>query len=71
MLSCRPFPSFVLSKPNINDTLKMTPFEKKSFYPVIRYWLFWALLIGGFLYGVHRYFEYRNMELDKRLERIK
>ena len=44
--------------------------NKKSIYPAIRYWLVWALLIGGLLYGIHRYFEYRNMELDRRLERI-
>jgi hypothetical protein len=29
------------------------------------------LLILGLAYGIHRYFEYRNMELDRRLELIK
>ncbi|MBI5915907.1 MAG: hypothetical protein HY842_11055 [Bacteroidetes bacterium] len=51
--------------------LKLTFSKIKSNYPTIHYWLFWALLIGGLLYGIHRYFEYRNMELDKRLERIR
>ena len=43
----------------------------KPTYPTIRYWLVWVLLIAGLAYGIHRYFEYRNMELDKRLEMIK
>ncbi|MCC6724877.1 MAG: hypothetical protein IT258_10230 [Saprospiraceae bacterium] len=45
--------------------------QRKINYPVIRNWMVSLLLIAGFLYGVHRYFEYRNMELDKRLELIK
>ena len=43
----------------------------KHFNPAtIRYWLFWVLLVAALAYGVHRYFEYRNKELDKRLEQI-
>lgn len=41
---------------------------KKPNYPALRYWLFWGLLMCGLAYGIHRYFEYRNHELDKRLE---
>lgn len=45
--------------------------KSRSVYPLIRFWLFWALLIGGILYATDRYFRYRNSELDKRLERIR
>ena len=34
----------------------------------LRYWLFGGLLIAALAYGIHRYFEYRTHELDKRLE---
>lgn len=36
----------------------------------LRYWLLWALLMAVLAYGVHLYFEYRNRELDKRLEQL-
>ena len=49
----------------------MTLTKKKNDLPSFRFWLIWALLIAGLVYGFHRYFEYRNVELDKRLERIK
>lgn len=48
--------------------LKLSFFRKKLNYPAIRYWLFWVLFVAVLAYGAHRYFEYRNMELDKRLE---
>lgn len=32
--------------------------------------LLWALLFAALFYGMHRYFEYRDRELDKRLERL-
>ncbi|MCF8248128.1 MAG: hypothetical protein K9J37_23225 [Saprospiraceae bacterium] len=51
--------------------LKMAFFHKKLNAAAIRYWLFWALLVAGLAYGIHRYFEYRNVELDRRLEQIK
>ncbi len=38
--------------------------------PAVRYWLFWGLLMAGLAYGFHRYFEYRDRELDKRLEQL-
>ena len=50
--------------------LKMTYTMKKLDYPALRYWLFWGLLIAGLAYGIHCYFEYRNQELDARLERL-
>jgi hypothetical protein len=34
----------------------------------VRYWLVWALLMATIAYGIHRYFEYRNAELDRRIE---
>ena len=51
--------------------LKMAFLKHKPIYPAIRYWLACALLIAGLAYGIHRYFEYRNVELDRRLEMIK
>jgi hypothetical protein len=36
----------------------------------LRYWLVWVALIAAIVYGIHRYFEYRNAELDKRIERL-
>ena len=35
-----------------------------------RYWLLWALLIAVLAIGINAYFDYRNRELDKRLEQI-
>ncbi len=37
----------------------------------LSYWLAWAVLFAGLAWGVHRYFEYRTRELDKRLERLR
>ena len=34
----------------------------------LRYALFWIVLMAAILYGIHRYFEYRTQELDKRIE---
>jgi hypothetical protein len=34
------------------------------------HWLAWLLLAAALFYGMHRYFEYRNQELDKRLEQL-
>ena len=51
--------------------LKITPVMKKPDYQTLRYWLFWGLLIAGLAYGIHCYFEYRNHELDKRLEQLR
>ena len=36
----------------------------------LRYWLLWALLIAILAMGINAYFDYRNRELDKRLEQI-
>lgn len=36
----------------------------------LRYWLFWGLLVAVLAYSINRYFDYRNRELDKRLEQI-
>ena len=58
-------------KPVSMAVIKLTFLKIKINYADLRYWLFWALLVGGLFYGVHRYFEYRTMELDKRLERLK
>ncbi|MBK9016242.1 MAG: hypothetical protein IPM82_20450 [Saprospiraceae bacterium] len=38
--------------------------------PALRYWLAWALVVAALFYAMHRYFEYRNSELDKRLEQL-
>ncbi len=42
--------------------------QKKETLSTLRYWLLWGLFIALLAYGIHRYFEYRNAELDKRLE---
>ena len=39
-------------------------------YPALRYWLFWGLFLAGLAFAMHRYFEYRNQELDRRIERL-
>jgi hypothetical protein len=44
---------------------------KKTYYSTLRYWLLWGLLIAGLMYGFHLYLEYRNHELDKRLEQLR
>ena len=44
--------------------------KKKTDWPALRYWLAWALVVAVLGYGLHRYFEHRNQELDKRLEQI-
>ncbi len=36
----------------------------------LRYWLVWTLLLASIAYGFHRYFEYRNRELDMRIEKL-
>lgn len=46
---------------------KLQPFSRLE---TLRYWLLWALLLAALAYGVHRYFEYRNAELDRRLEQL-
>ena len=35
------------------------------------HWLAWSLLVAGLFYAMHRYFEYRDHELDKRLEQMR
>jgi len=37
----------------------------------IAYWLVFGALVAGLAYGVHQYFEYRNRELDRRLEQLR
>ncbi|MBK9016597.1 MAG: hypothetical protein IPM82_22365 [Saprospiraceae bacterium] len=37
----------------------------------VRYWLVWAMLLAAIAYGFHCYFEYRDAQLEKRLERLK
>ncbi|MBI5915911.1 MAG: hypothetical protein HY842_11075 [Bacteroidetes bacterium] len=44
---------------------------KKTYWSALRYWLAWALVVAVLGYGLHRYFEHRNQELDKRLEQIR
>ena len=39
-------------------------------YDSIRYWLIWTLIIAVFAVGINAYFDFRNRELDKRLEQI-
>jgi len=34
------------------------------------HWLTWSLWVAVLFYGMHCYFEYRNQELDKRLEQL-
>lgn len=37
----------------------------------VRFWLGWLLLVLGLAFAIHAYFEYRNHELDKRLENVR
>ncbi len=39
-------------------------------FSILRYWLFWVLLIAVLGLGINAYFDFRNRELDKRLEQI-
>lgn len=43
-------------------------YQDTEWKSVLRYWLPWVLLVLGLTYGIHRYFEYRDAQLDKRLE---
>ncbi|GEM_PF-6740877 len=36
----------------------------------VRYWLLWALLFAALAYGIHRYFVYRDVRLEKRIEKL-
>jgi len=44
------------------------PFPAKE---TLRHWLVWLLLVLAVFYGMHRYFEYRERELDKRIEQMR
>ncbi|MCC7245959.1 MAG: hypothetical protein IT269_09785 [Saprospiraceae bacterium] len=46
-------------------------FHQISKSEVLRFGLLWLLLLAGLAYCFHRYFEYRNAELDRRLELLK
>lgn len=53
----------------------MMVLNKYNFKKIIKvfdlsYWLVWSILISAMIYGIHCYFEYRNHELDKRLEQL-
>jgi len=39
-------------------------------FSTIRYWLSWVLLTAVLGLGINAYFDFRNRELDKRLEQI-
>ena len=52
------------------DSFQRIDRQKKTDWPAIRFWLAWVLLVAVLFYGMHRYFEYRNRELDKRLEQL-
>lgn len=39
-------------------------------FSAVRYWLFWISLIAVLGVGINAYFDFRNRELDKRLEQI-
>jgi len=56
----------------IHGTAMKHPFQNrtKATTSAVRYWLVWALLLAAIAYGFHRYFEYRNAELDKRIEKL-
>ena len=49
--------------------------ERGSHFPgkafTVRYWLLWLLLVAGLAVAIHAYFEYRQAELDRRLELLK
>lgn len=39
-------------------------------YSPLRYWLPWILLMAALAVGLNAYLDFRNRELDKRLEQI-
>jgi len=39
-------------------------------FSTVRYWLFWILFLTALTIGINAYFDFRNRELDKRLEQI-
>ncbi|MBL7796687.1 MAG: hypothetical protein JNJ90_09310 [Saprospiraceae bacterium] len=41
-----------------------------AMFSTTRYWLFWVLLLTVLGLGINAYFDFRNRELDKRLEQI-
>jgi hypothetical protein len=45
-------------------------FQKKC-SAALRYWLGWLLLLVALAAAMHGYLDYRNCELDKRIERLK
>lgn len=53
------------------DSSQRIEHRKKTTASAICFRLAWLLLVVALFYGLHRYFEYRNQELDKRLERLR
>lgn len=45
-------------------------FDKRT-AAALRYWLGWLLLLAALATAMHGYLNYRNRELDKRLERLR
>jgi hypothetical protein len=39
-------------------------------FSTVRYWIFWTLFLAALAIGINAYFDFRNRELDKRLEQI-
>ncbi|MBK7939886.1 MAG: hypothetical protein IPJ82_23625 [Lewinellaceae bacterium] len=37
---------------------------------MLLFWLPWLLLVTALFYAMHNYFEYREQQLEKRLERL-
>ncbi len=51
--------------------LLSNPHFDKKIAADVRYWLGWLLLFAALALAMHGYLDYRNRELDKRLERLK
>lgn len=50
--------------------LLSNPFFDKKNAAALRYWLGWVLLLAALALAMHGYLDYRNRELDKRIERL-
>ena len=47
------------------------PLFGKKIAAALRYWLGWLLLLVALAAAMHGYLDYRNRELDKRIERLR
>ncbi len=49
---------------------KQVPHNSRLWPEALRYAVAWLLVVAALFYAMHRYFEYRERELDRRIERM-